>query len=355
MRESSPPEAVSATGPNGSPAFGTDEEGGLVGARRTEIALPKLDEELALAEPEALELACDRAGERLRPCASLGTELLGERIHAGRGSGDRLAGGSGRIAPTRCCFELRARSRSALEQLAVGRAAEAALEIRDPLEAAFNVLEERGVGVEGRQEPVEVAADLAQPYSDVAQLARCRAELRREPLDRRERALGPCRERGRPLAVLGGNRRRRVGDSRSELGDVQQSLAPAAQVVLLPCFHPLGRLDQRLELGQPRGRTRSVARQLIVMASGGTQLTPSRRSFAPALELLLPAERVEDIELERGAREPPLLELPRHPDEALRRRGEILPRDGTPPRVRPRASVAEHAPREYEPGFALRP
>ncbi len=41
--------------------------------------------------------------------------------------------------------------------------------------------------------------------------------------------------------------------------------------------------------------------------------------------------------------------------EPLRRGGEVLARDRAAPRIRARASVAEDAPREHEPGLAFRP
>ena len=67
------------------------------------------------------------------------------------------------------------------------------------------------------------------------------------------------------------------------------------------------------------------------------------------------AERIEDVELERRTREPALLELARHRDEALHRGCDILARDRPAPRVCARAPVAEDPPRDDEPGLALGP
>ena len=50
-----------------------------------------------------------------------------------------------------------------------------------------------------------------------------------------------------------------------------------------------------------------------------------------------------------GTREPALLELPRHGDEALGCGRNVLARDGASPGIGARAPVAEDAPRDHEP------
>ena len=80
IRESSPPEAVSATGANGRPAFGRTRNAtssAPVGAR---LALAELDPELAVAEADARELCGDRRGERLGGRAACRTELAVEPV-----------------------------------------------------------------------------------------------------------------------------------------------------------------------------------------------------------------------------------------------------------------------------------
>ena len=85
----------------------------------------------------------------------------------------------------------------------------------------------------------------------------------------------------------------------------------------------------------------------------GAKLAPRRGGLPPALELLGPAERVQEIELEGGAGEPALLELPGHCEQALGRRRDVLSRDRATPGIRARAAVAEDAPGEYEAWLAL--
>ncbi len=133
-----------------------------------------------------------------------------------------------------------------------------------------------------------------------------------------------------------------------------QPFAPREQLVLVRRSHSLGRLDERLQLGEPERDGIGVARQLLVAAPRRAELAPGEASLAPQLELLRPAEGIEDVELERRTREPALLELARHRDQALRGGCDVLARDRAAPGVRPRAPVAEDATRDHEPCLALR-
>src|SRR5205807_9671760 len=69
--------------------------------------------------------------------------------------------------------------------------------------------------------------------------------------------------------------------------------------------------------------------------------------------LLLADERIEDVELVRGTAEAPLLELPGHRDQSLRRARDVLTGGAAAPRVRARATVGEDASREHEPVLVL--
>ena len=75
----------------------------------------------------------------------------------------------------------------------------------------------------------------------------------------------------------------------------------------------------------------------------------------PPPELLVAGKRVEHIELVAGPREPPLLELAGHRNQALGRRGDVLARRASPPRVRTRSPVAEDAPSEHKALLVLWP
>ena len=63
MRDSSPPDAVSATGPNGSPAFGRTAKTASSAPEGAWFGLAQVDVELTLAEPDARELGRDRLGK----------------------------------------------------------------------------------------------------------------------------------------------------------------------------------------------------------------------------------------------------------------------------------------------------
>ena len=143
---------------------------------------------------------------------------------------------------------------------------------------------------------------------------------------------------------------RRLG----QLLDVPESLATREELLLVAGLHARGRVDERLQLGQPERDGVGVLGQLVEVTSRGDELAPRRACVAPALELLGAAERVENVELERRPRKPALLELSGHRDQALGGRRDVLARHGPPPRVRTRAPVAEDAARDHEPGLVLR-
>ena len=100
-RESSPPEAVSATGPNGRPAFGRIRNADVVGAGRARVALAEHDLELPVAEADRLQLRGHGRGERAggRPARrpQLGVEPVDLRLRRverlGRGSNGVVAVG----------------------------------------------------------------------------------------------------------------------------------------------------------------------------------------------------------------------------------------------------------------------
>ena len=103
--------------------------------------------------------------------------------------------------------ELALRRGDALEKLLVRRRSEAAPEIGDRLQALLHDVERAGLGLERRDEAVELGADLVQPDDEVSELLCARAELGRDPLERSERALGERGERGRTVALVGRDRR----------------------------------------------------------------------------------------------------------------------------------------------------
>ena len=90
-------------------------------------------------------------------------------------------------------------------------------------------------------------------------------------------------------------------------------------------------------------------------AAGDRELPPGDAELRAALRLLLAGERVEQAELVRGPRQPTLLELARHGDQALGGRGEIVAGRRAAPRVGAGAAVGKDAAREHEPFLVLGP
>ena len=116
-----------------------------------------------------------------------------------------------------------------------------------------------------------------------------RGELGREPLERRDRALGGGDQVGRALALVGRERVAAADAAARELGHVAKPLALGAQLVL-----PAGletarcRLDERPQLVEPRLGGGRVAGQLVVGAAGGGELAPGAR--APRARCPAPAK-----------------------------------------------------------------
>src|ERR687888_85682 len=77
------------------------------------------------------------------------------------------------------------------------------VKLRDePLELGLDLLEPAGVGLERREERAQLGRRLAQPQLGVAQLGARSLELRRELLERRDRALGKRDEARSSLPVV---------------------------------------------------------------------------------------------------------------------------------------------------------
>ena len=277
MRESSPPDAVSATGPNGRPAFGRTEKTDLVGARRARVDLAHVDPELALAEPDA------RRARRATASAN-------------RGAASRRASRSSawRRSTSACC----AASASAAARagiVAVGERVELGPRRRGPLEQLVVGLR-RGSGGAGRRSaraaprppragPARPRASRGSARSSIADLAQRELGARAAPrrptassgasVSSGATARSAAATRSAPPSPLVGRERleRRVRRLR-ELGDVAQPLALGPQLVLLARLEPLRVGDERAQLVEPRLGRGGVARQLVVGA-------PRRRQLAP--------------------------------------------------------------------------
>ena len=133
---------------------------------------------------------------------------------------------------------------------------------------------------------MQLGRGLAQAQLDVAQLVAGALELGREPLERRDRALGERDEAGGALALLG---RQRLGGGRSAASassETCRSRSRSARSALLPArLDAVGVLDERAQLVEPRLRERGVRGQLLVppprrRAARATRARASARRFS---------------------------------------------------------------------------
>ncbi len=355
IRESSPPDAVSATGANGSPAFGrTRKTASSPPVDPGLVPLTQLADELAVPHPDAAKLGGDRIGERRRGRVSLRAQLEGQRVDARLGLCEHARGDFSRIGSVLEGRKLGPRLLPPREQLLVRRAAETPLRLRDPVELGLELLEAARLGFERREKGVQIGGGLAQAELDVPQLVPRLLELGREPLERRDRPLREPDEAGGSFALLRCERRGGRGSAGGQVGDVPVPLALGAETLLLPGIHAFGVLDQRAQLDEPGLGERGVRRQLVVPPPRALQVAPRVPSGHATGELLLAAEAVEHLELIGRPREPPLLELARHREHALDRGGDVLPGSRSSPRVGAGASVGEDAPGDDECVVVLR-
>src|SRR5207244_1592350 len=107
---------------------------------------------------------------------------------------------------------------------------------------------------------------------------------------------------------------------------------------------------ERAQLGQAGLGERRIRGQLLVALASGLKLAP-RRSERLAVDA---GEAVEQLELVRGAGQPPLLELARHRNDPLDGGGNVLAGRSTAPGIRTRPPVCEHAPRDQQRVLVLR-
>ncbi len=145
----------------------------------------------------------------------------------------------------------------------------------------------------------------------------------------------------------------RLGRRGGEIGDVAQPLALRLQALLVAGPEPGGALDQLGELREVRLAVRRGLGQLVPAAARRRELLPRPCVLGAAAQLLLAGERVEDVQLVRGPREAPLLELARHGDQPLHERGQLLAGNAAAPRVGAGPAVGEDAPRGDEARLAF--
>ena len=356
IRESSPPDAVSATGASGRPAFGR--------TRKTASSAPVAPGSRSCSSqtnsPSPIPTSCSsddtasaNAGAAAFRSARSSAASAAERASAAR---KRLGGDRSRILALVERLELGAGLGSAGEQLVVALAAEAPLRLGDLVERRLELFEASGLGLERREERVQLRGGLAQPQLDVAQLVAGALELGREPLERRDGALGERDEAGCALALV---RRQRLGGGRGGLRRARSrdAAARARRAARPPRPAPCPSVSST---SARSSSSRAAATAAFSVSSSRRRRAASSsrqaaRAARAALQLLVAAEPVEHLELVRRPCEPPLLELPRHRDDAFDRSGHVLARRGPAPRVGARPAVAEDPARDDQHVLVLGP
>src|SRR6185295_3359334 len=119
----------------------------------------------------------------------------------------------------------------------------------------------------------------------------------------------------------------------AELRDVAEALALGAKRLLLARLEPVRVLDQRLELVQSRALRVGAVLQLLDAPPGRDEAAPRLPRLLPPHALGRPGECVEQVELVRRPRKPPLRELAREREEPVGRGDEVVARHAAPPCV----------------------
>ena len=231
------------------PGVRPDQEGDLVGAGRARVGLAQLGAELAVAEADADQLARDRRSESGRRRTARRSQLA--RAGASTSTCARSSASAAACAgswPSSSAASSRRASSARSSSSVVGLHPVAALRVGDPVELGLDRLHAIRLGLERREERPQVGRRLAQRELGRAQRLAGRGELRREPLERRDRALGRADEVGRAVVVLGRERRRGCRGACCELCHVTQPLALGAQLVLQALLETLGVGAERAQL-----------------------------------------------------------------------------------------------------------
>ena len=245
--------------------------------------------------------------------------------------------------------------RATVEQLVQARGPVTPLCVGDAVEALLHGRDAGRVCIERVREPTDVTADLSQADDEVAQLGGGCLELRGEPLERRQSVFGGSRERPGALALVGIERRCGRMGAVAELRDVAEALALGTKRLLLPRLQPVRVLDQRLELVQPRALGVGAVLQLLDAPPGRDEAAPRLPGLLPPRPLRRPGERVEQVELVRRPREPPLRELAGEREQPVGRGDEVVACHAAAPRVGARAPVGANAAGDDEPRLVVRP
>ena len=359
MRESSPPEAVSATGASGSPAFGRTRKTTSSRARRPGLALAQLDVELALPQAEIGELVRDRRRERARR-ASRGHPRARVRAPSNRACAASRSARARveRVAGRAHVLELGQRRRRALEQLVEARAREAPLRVRDPVEPLLDLSSTGGLGVERVERSVAASLPTSREADDeVAQLAgRAPGARARGARAARARARRLRRGRGAPSPSSGSIADTAASAPSPSSATCRMPLAFRAERLLLARLEALGVLDEQRAARRaaprsvPAPRSSSSSRRVAAASARQASRASPRRTRCSGPTKASSRSSWWDGRASRRCSN--------WPDIASSRSvaaDEVVAGDAATPRVRPGAPVGEDAPGDHEAGLVVGP
>ena len=336
-RESSPPEAISRTGPAGTPGFGairnsTASAPAGPGSSRASSETSKAASGIASSSSRSRDRLRQRTGRRLargaqlrRPVGQLGShsrQAPGRVLERDLGALELVAA---RAAASRACASTAASVPPCLR-----------FRRSKSVEARLDLLEAPGLAVDRLGVAAQLGAQVVGLEPQAAQALGQGVELGVHAGHAVEQPLGLGQQRPRPALV--GIRRERLRAARGRRAqrvEVAQPPALGLELAVLAVTQ-LRRLDlaqlplEQVELAVARTGELAQRLELGLQVPGARE---RRRERGAALRLLGAAEAVEDVELRRGQRQAPVLVLAVEREQGGRRRRAGPARDAArPPR-----------------------
>ena len=352
-RESSPPDAASRIGAAGTPGLGAEHELDALGARSGPTSSPRLQRAPRTPRPPSPATRAPRAPARRasappsgarpprspRQLVALRARLRERRL---RPLGLDLRALEARPLGT-AALRVREHRRDA--------AAVLALEPVVQLEALLDHVEPAGLGLERVGVAPQLRAEVLRLEAQGREPLGQGIELRVGARHGLGEALGPREQRGHPRLVAARRDRLRPGarggEQAVELAQ-PRALRHERRLLLLARVELLDLLDlerQQVEVTVARaGALAQLGQRALQLAHPGVR----GAQCGAQLELLAPAEAVQQVELRRGEREPPVLVLPEEGDHPAAERLEVGCRGGAALHERARAALGADPPGEHD-------
>ena len=225
-------------------------------------------------------------------------------------------------------------------------AAEAPAQLRELLQPLLDAVEHGGIGVQPGQVRAQLDRRLAQLLGDARQLVAGPGERGVVLAHAGQHVRGLARERDGTRALVGIEQLGGLLGGLAQDVEVAQAAALARQLILLagPRVDLLHGLGERLQLGQASLLVGRPGLRLGERAPGRrrARARPSPSSL-PAAREVVPARRIQQVELDGRAHEPARLVLRDHLDQRLADALEIVTRAAAAVEQRARAALAPHA------------